>query len=54
MTLAVTGMLEMEAKVWYLCTLVRGEALHQFDLLYSDVENMDTSLTVDCLLNGLG
>ena len=46
MTLAVTGNLDMEAKIQYLCTLVRGEALRQFDLLSSDVENTET-LNVD-------
>ena len=53
MTLVATGMLETEAKVQYICTLVRGEALHQFHLLSSDVENTNTSLNVDDLLKGL-
>ena len=38
--------LEVGAKIWYLCTLVRGEALLQFDLLSADVENTET-LNVD-------
>ena len=43
----------MEAKDQYLHTLFRGEALCQFDLLPADVENTDTSLTVDDLIKGL-
>ena len=31
MTLAATGMLEMDAKIQYLRTLVHGEALSQFE-----------------------
>ena len=53
MNLASTGTLETEAKGQYLCKIVYGEALRQFDLLYDDVENADTSLTVDDLLKGL-
>ena len=52
MTLAVTGMLEMDAKIQYLCTLVRGEALHQFYLLPADAENTKT-LNVDYYIKGL-
>ena len=47
MTLAATGKLETEAKVQYICTLVCGEALRQFDLLSSDVKNIETPLDVD-------
>ena len=46
-------MLDMDAKVQYLSTLVRGEALCQFDFLYADVKNKETYLTVDDLLKGL-
>ena len=53
MTLAVTEMLETEEKVQYICTLVCGEALRQFDLLSSDVKNTETPLDVDYLLKGL-
>ena len=53
MTLADTGTIETEAKVQYLPTLLFGKALHQFDLLYVDVENKNSSLDVDYLLNGL-
>ena len=42
MIFAFTGTLETEVKVQYLCTLVCGEALRQFDLMYFDVENTDT------------
>ena len=52
-TLADMGMLETEAKVQYLRTLVHGGALHQFYLLSSDMENTDTSLNVDYLLKNL-
>ena len=40
-------------KVKYLFTLVRGEALRQFDLLYAEMENKDISSNVDYLLKGL-
>ena len=42
MTLMATGILEVDAKIHYLRTLFRGEALHQFELLSANVENMDT------------
>ena len=38
MTLVASGTLDTDAKIQYLCTLVRGEALHQFDLLSADME----------------
>ena len=38
MNLAESGMLEVDTEFQYLCTLVRGEALCQFELLSSDVE----------------
>ena len=53
MTLVATGALETEAKVQYLRTLVRGEALRQFDLVSSDAENTETLFDVDYLLKGL-
>ena len=37
MTLTASGALGAVAKVQYLCTLVRGEALRQFYLLSADV-----------------
>ena len=53
MTLAATGTLETNAKVQYLFTLVHGEVLCHIGLLYADMENTDTSLTVYYLLKGL-
>ena len=53
MNLAAVGMLETEAKVNYLCKLVCGGALCQFDLLYDYMENMDIFLTVDYPPKGL-
>ena len=53
MILVTTGTLETEAKVQYIFTLIRGEALLYFDLLSYDVENMDTYLTVYDLIKGL-
>ena len=53
MTLSAIGMLEMEAKIQYLYTLVLGEVLGQFDLLSADVKNIETPLDVDYLLRGL-
>ena len=41
-TLMVTGTLDMDMKIQYLCTLVCGEALCQFDLFSADVENIET------------
>ena len=53
MTLEAAGTLETEAKVWYICTLVRGEALRQFDLVSSDTRSTETLLDVDGILKGL-
>ena len=39
MTLEASGMLKDAAKIQYLRTLVRGEVLHQFDMLFADIEN---------------
>ena len=36
------------AKIQYLCTLVRGEALHQFDILSADLES-STPLTLEAI-----
>ena len=52
MTLAATGMLEMDSKIQYLCTLVHGEALRQFELLSADIKNTET-LNLDCYIKGL-
>ena len=53
MTLASTGTLETEVKVQHLRTLVCGEALRQFGLLYADAKNTETPLDVDYLLTCL-
>ena len=53
MNLAASGMLETEEKVNYICTLVSGGSLCQFDVLYAYVENTDIFLTVDYLLKSL-
>ena len=39
MALAASGSLETGTKIQYLCTLVRVEALHQFDFFSTDVES---------------
>ena len=52
LTLVVTGMQEMDSKLWYICALGRGQALHQFDLLSPDVENIQT-LNADYYIKGL-
>ena len=51
-TLTATGTLVVEVKVQCLCTIVCGEAVHQFDVMYSDVENLDISLNMYYLLRG--
>ena len=52
MTLAASGTLEAGAKYQYLCNLVRGEALRQFDSLSADVDFSET-LNVDYIITGL-
>ena len=42
MTLVVSGTLEMGANIQYLCPLVRGKVLRNFDLFSADVEMMET------------
>ena len=51
-TPAATGAPEMDAKIRYLRTLVRGEALPQFELLSTNVENTE-NLNVDYYIKGL-
>ena len=53
MTLAATRTLETEANVQYLCTLVHGKVLRQFDLVSSDTRSTETLLDVDGILKGL-
>ena len=52
MTIAATWMLDMDMKIQYLCTIVQGKLLHQFDLLTNDVENTET-LNVDYYIKSL-
>ena len=52
MTLTASGTLEAVAKYKYLCTLVWGEALRQFDLLSTDIKGTET-LNVDYIILGL-
>ena len=49
---AETRMLEMDTNILYLRKLFRGEALHHFDLFFSDVENIETQ-NVDYYTNSL-
>ena len=42
MTLAASGTLEAGTKYQYLCTLVRGESLRQFDFLPAEIEGTET------------
>ena len=37
MTISSSGMMDMGVKIQYICTLVHGESLRQFDLLSADV-----------------
>ena len=45
--------LDTEAKVKYLCALVRGEVVRQFYLFSANAKNIETLLDVDSLLKGL-
>ena len=49
MTLKASGTLETAAKVQYLRTLVRGEALHQFKAMSDEVEGTNP-LTVEAII----
>ena len=49
MTPEASGTMAAGAKIQYLLTLVRGEALHQFDSLSADVESTQT-LNVDDII----
>ena len=53
MTLEASGTLKPGAKIQYLRTLVRGEALRQFDMFYAEVEGA-TQLTLENIILGLG
>ena len=53
MTLVARGVQVIYVNVHYLCTIVCGVALRNFDLLSVDVENIDTPLNLDDLFKGL-
>ena len=48
MTLEASGTLQDAAKIQYLRTLVHGEALRQFDMIYADFEII-TPLTLETI-----
>ena len=48
MTLETSGTLQDFAKIQYLRTLVRGEVLRQFDMLFADFE-ISTPLTLEAI-----
>ena len=48
MDLEASGTLQDDAKIQYLRTLVRGEALHQFDMISADLES-STPLTLEAI-----
>ena len=52
MTLTVSGTLEAGARIQYLFTQVRGEALRHFESFSADVESMQT-LNVDDIIRSL-
>ena len=52
-TLPSKGTQEIDTKIHYFRTLLCAEALRQFGLLSADVENLDTSLTVNFLIKVL-
>ena len=36
-TLEASGMIAADTNIWYICRVVRGEALHQLDILSVEV-----------------
>ena len=52
MTLEATGMLDIYARIQYLCMLVHGKTLRQFDLFSTEIENTET-INVDYYIKGL-
>ena len=52
MTIVESGTLETGANIQYLCALVCGEALHQFDLLSSGLESTE-ALNVEYIIKSL-
>ena len=53
MTLEDSGGIATRAKIQYLCTLLRGEALHQLDMLSVEV-GITTTRHSNCIILGLG
>ena len=47
-TLEASGTLQGAAKIQYLCTLVCGEVLRQFDMLFTDFE-ISTPITLEAI-----
>ena len=52
MTLAATGMLDIYARIQYLCMLVHGKTLRQFDFFSTEIENTE-AINVDYYIKGL-
>ena len=52
-TLEVSGILAYVANIHYLCMLLRGEALHQLDMLYAEVGSTTTD-HLNLIILGLG
>ena len=50
MTFVESGTLETGIKIQYICTLVRGEALREFDSLSEDVEGLKPLTMVTIIL----
>ena len=53
MNIEASGMLAAGANIQYICILVRGEALHQLDILSVEVESM-TIENLNLIILGLG
>ena len=50
MTLKVSGILDTDTKVAYMCTLVCEEVLHQFDMLSSEIRSKNPLTLEDIIL----
>ena len=48
MTLEASGEVQDAAKIQYLCKIVLGDALHQFDMLYADFKS-SSPLTLEAI-----
>ena len=51
MTLEALAILKAGTKIQYLCTMVRGEDLRQFDALYAEVDGA-TPVTLESIILG--